>query len=399
MVPFGLKANVVSCTTVDSNSICAVVTDTAARSQHDREPLQLTPDKNASGRLVSLDAYRGFIMLLLVSEGFGFSVLRHYPNWAWLASQADHAPWQGCTFWDLIQPAFTFMVGMAMPFALARRKAQGATDGQLFKHVAYRSFMLILLSNIYSNWGPSRPHLVLQLINVLSQIAFGYTICFFIMRMRFRYQVAAAAALLAGFWALFAIFPGPDGPWSKTGNIGAVIDLKLLGYNYSGYYTTINFIGNAVTILFGCWAGMLVRTARSHRYKLTVLGACAAAALVLGLGLERFNPMVKRLWTVSFTFFSAGWVILMLIAFYWLIEVKQLKKWAFPFVVLGMNSIFIYSLGQIGIKGWLNRGLGNFTRNFAFLGDLGAIPQNILVLALLWYVCYWLYQRKIYFKI
>ena len=98
-----------------------------------------------------------------------------------------------------------------------------------------------------------------QLINVLSQIAFGYLLCFAIMRMRFQYQVATAAAMLGGAWALFVIFPGPQGPFSQTGNIGAVIDLKLLGYNYSGYYTTINFIGNAVTILFGCWAGIRQR--------------------------------------------------------------------------------------------------------------------------------------------
>ena len=361
--------------------------------------LQENSPKTAGGRLVSLDAYRGFIMLLLVSNGFGFSVLERYPDWAWLARQVDHVPWEGCTFWDLIQPAFTFMVGMAMPFALARRKAQGATDWELFRHVAYRAFMLILLSNIYSNWEATGGHLVLQLINVLSQIAFGYMICFFIMRIQFRYQVAVAVAMLAGFWALFTIFPGPNGPWSKTGNIGALIDLKVLGYNYSGYYTTINFIGNAVTILFGCWAGMLVRTARSHAYKLKVLAGCAAAGFALGLALEPFNPMIKRLWTCSFTFFSAGWVILMLIAFYWVIEVKQVKKWTFPLVVVGMNSIFIYSLGQIGLKGWLGRGLGNFTRNFGMLGDLGMIPQQILVMVLLWYVCYWLYQRKIYFKI
>ncbi len=355
--------------------------------------------KAPSGRLVSLDAYRGFIMLLLVSGGLGFSALSNYPSWAWLAAQVDHVQWEGCTFWDLIQPAFTFMVGMAMPFAFARRKAQGATDWQLFKHVAYRSFMLILLSNIYSNWGPARPQLVLQLINVLSQIAFGYMLCFLIMRMPFRRQVAIATAMLAGFWALFAIFPGPEGPWSRTGNIGALIDLKVLGYNYSGHYTTINFIGNAVTILFGCWAGMLVRTDRSHGYKLKVLAACTAAGFALGLALEPFNPMVKRLWTCSFTLFSTAWVLLMLIVFYWIIEVKQVKRWAFPFVVVGMNSIFIYSLGQIGIKGWLNRGLGNFTKNFAVFGDLGQIPHQILVMLILWYVCYWLYQRKIFFKI
>jgi len=337
-------------------------------------------------------------MLLLVSEGFGFGVLKSHPGWAWLAAQVDHAAWEGCTFWDLIQPAFTFMVGAAMPFALARRIANGATTFGLFKHVIWRAFLLIVLSNIYSNWG-SRSGLKLQFINVLCQIAFGYVVCFLITRMEFRKQVAVAVTMLAGYWAVFAIFPGPDGPWSKTGNIGAVIDLKLLGYNYSGYYTTINFIGNAVTILFGAWAGMLLRTNRSHAYKLRVLAACAVAGFVLGLALQPFNPMVKRLWTGSFTFFSAGWMILMLMAFYWLIDVKQVKRWAFPFLVLGMNSIFIYSLGQIGIKGWLNRGLQSFTGNFQFLGDFGAIPQQILVLSLLWYVCYWLYKRQIFFKI
>ena len=129
------------------------------------------------------------------------------------------------------------------------------------------------------------------------------------------------------------------------------------------------------------------------------MAVAAVAGFTLGLSLEPFVPMVKRLWTPSFTFFSAGWVILMLIVFYWVIEVRLLKKWAFPFVVLGMNSIFVYSLGQIGIKGWLDRGLKSFTGNFAFLGDLGAIPQHLLVLAALWYSCYWLYQRKIFFKI
>ena len=375
------------------------MTVAAPARQGTAEKLQRTPEKSTGGRLVSLDAYRGFIMLLLVADGFGFSVLQHYPNWAWLAAQVDHAPWQGCTFWDLIQPAFTFMVGVAMPFAFARRMSQGATNWGVFRHVAYRSFMLIVLSNIYSNWDSSQSHLALQLINVLCQIAFGYMICFLIIHMRFRYQVVAGLAMLAGYWVLFAIFPGPTGPWSKTGNIGAVIDLKVLGYNYSGYYTTINFIGNAVTILFGCWAAMLLRTEKSHAYKLKVLATCAGAGFALGLALQPFNPMVKRLWTASFTFFSAGWVILMLIVFYWVIEVKGVKRWAFPFIVPGMNSIFIYSLGQIGLKGWLNGGLEKFTKNFEFIGDLGTIPQHILVLAIMWYACYWLYQRKIFFKI
>lgn len=355
--------------------------------------------ETGTGRLVSLDAYRGFIMLLLVSNGFGLSVLEHHAGWTWLARQVDHAPWEGCTFWDLIQPAFTFMVGVSMPFAFARRMAQGATTLTIFRHVAWRALVLIFLSNLYSNWGGRHAHPVLQLINVLSQIAFGYVICFLILQLKFRWQAFAGASMLAGYWLLFTLFPGPNGPWSQTGNIGAVIDLKVLGYNYSGYYTTINFIGNAVTILFGCWTGMLLRSSRSHLEKLKILAVCAAAGFIVGVALTPFIPMVKRLWTPSFAFFSAGWVIVMLMAFYWAIEVRKWKRWAFPFLIFGMNSIFAYSIGQIGLKGWLNRGLASFTGNFSFLGDLGAIPQQALVMACIWYACYWLYKRKIFFKI
>jgi heparan-alpha-glucosaminide N-acetyltransferase len=127
---------------------------------------QRAPETGAA-RLLSLDAYRGFIMLLLASSGIGLAVLKTRPNWAWLAYQVDHSEWEGCTFWDLIQSAFTFMVGAAMPFALARRQSQGATAWDLFRHVAWRALLLIALSNIYSNWGP-RQQLRFQLSNVLS---------------------------------------------------------------------------------------------------------------------------------------------------------------------------------------------------------------------------------------
>ena len=360
-------------------------------------------DKNAGGRLVSLDAYRGLIMLLLVSHAFGLiearsAILQSYPQWGWLTLQVDHSDWTGVTLWDLIQPAFTFMVGIAMPFAFARRISKGATFSQLFKHVAWRAFVLIVLSNVLSNFDSNRSHPQLQFINVLCQIAFGYLLCFLITRLRFSYQVACAFLMLAGYWALFVLFPGSEGAFSKVDNIGAVIDLKILGYNYPGYYTTINFIGNAATILFGYWAGMLLQSPRSQSSKLKILAISAVAGFVLGLALEPFNPMVKRLWTVSFTFFSAGWVILMLMAFYWVVEMKQMKRWTFPMVVVGMNSIFIYSFSQV-LRGWLNHGLRVFTGNFSFMGDFGAIPQNILVLCIIWYLCFWLYRRKIFLKI
>ncbi|MCX6622876.1 MAG: DUF5009 domain-containing protein [Acidobacteria bacterium] len=358
-----------------------------------------TPATTApGGRMLSIDVYRGLIMLVLVSHGFGLSVLELYPSWSWLAGQLQHAAWEGCTFWDLIQPAFTFIVGAALPLALARRRALGSSPAQQLGHVALRAVKLIILSNILSNFTSDQKP-VLQLINVLCQIAFGYFLCFLIIQLRFRLQVVAAVLLLAGYWGLFLLFPGPEGAFSKAGNIGAVIDHAVLGYNYSGYYTTINFIGNAVTILFGCWTGMLLQSPRAAAWKMKVLAASGIGGIALGYALSPVNPMVKRLWTASFTLASAGWVILGLLVFYWVIEVKGCRgRWTFPLVVAGTNCIFLYSFWQV-LSEWLNHGIGVFTGNFWFLGPLGRIPQALVALAVLWYLCYWLHQRKIFFKL
>jgi heparan-alpha-glucosaminide N-acetyltransferase len=351
-----------------------------------------------SRRLLSLDAFRGLTMLLLISHGFGlYDAFRGNPSASWIASQFDHATWVGCTFWDLIQPAFTFIVGVAMPLSLARRMQEGNSRSSLFKHVLWRAFFLLALSNVLSNWNSGNPP-VLQLINVLCQIAFSYVICFAIMQLRFTLQVVAAVGLMVLHAGLFFVFPGPAGPFDPTANIGAVIDRNILGYNYSGNYTTINFLGNAVTVLFGVWTGMLLASARAHYDRLRILGGCAAACFALGLALQAWIPMVKRLWTPSFTFFSSGWVLLSILAIYWVVEVKGWKRWTFPAVVVGTNCIFIYAFSQV-LRGWLSRGLGNFTGQFWFLGPYGAIPHNLLVTAAMWYLCYWLYERKIFFKI
>lgn len=356
------------------------------------------PEKrSASERLVSLDVFRGLTMLLLISNGFGiYAAFKDRPEWGWLAYQFEHVEWVGCGLWDLIQPAFTFIVGVAMPLAFSRRMAAGATRGELFRHVLWRALVLILLSNVLSNWNAASPKP--QFINVLCQIAFSYVLCFLIWNLRFPMQVAVAVGLMVFHHALFFLFPGPNGAFDPVNNVGAAIDRAVLGYNYSGGYTTINFLGNAITVLFGVWTGMFLQSARPHAERLKVLAGCAAAAFALGLALAPAIPMVKRLWLGSFTFFSTGWVLVGLIACYWIVEMKGWRRWAFPAIVVGTNCIFIYSFSQV-LRGWLSRGIGSFTRNFEFLGSFGAIPQSLLVLALMWGLCYWLYRQKIFFKI
>lgn len=340
--------------------------------------------KRAPERLVSLDAFRGLTMLLLISHGFG--IYEAFKN-----PQFEHAAWVGCTLWDLIQPAFTFMVGVAMPLALAKRSDAG-------KHVLWRAFALLVLSNILSNWGSTKG-LKLQFINVLCQIAFSYVLCYAILKLRFAWQVGAAVSLMVFHHALFFLWPGPAGPFDQAGNIGAVIDLNVLGYTYPGYYTTINFLGNALTVLFGCWTGLLMLSSRTHLERIRLLTICGVAGLASGALLGLWIPMVKRLWLGSFTLFSAGWVLLAFALCYWLVEVRGYKRWTFPFVVVGMNCIFIYSFSQV-LRGWLSRGLAAFDgQQFAMLGPAGAVPHNLLVMTVMWGLCYWLYRRQIFFKL
>ncbi len=369
----------------------------AAVRQRVEEAVSKAPPKSAAEqRYIALDAFRGFIMFTLASEGFGFGALQNDPTYGRVASWFEHVPWTGAVFWDLIQPSFMFMVGVAMPFALARRTEQGATPRQNLKHVAIRSLKLILLSQFLIIVSDQKVQF--QLINVLSQIAFTYILTYLILQLEFRWQVASAAFLLAFHSALFMLFPGPEGSFSREGNIGAVIDKAILGYNYHGYYVTINFITSTVTTLFGAWTGNLLRTRRPLVGKLRILALASLAAFVTGLALSPLVPMVKRLWTASFTLYSAGWVLLMMLAFVVLIEVWGVKKPAFPLVVVGMNSIFIYSAGFL-VKGSVDNWISAFSGGFKFVGKLAPVAQNCAVMLVLWYLCYWLYKRRIFLKV
>ena len=354
------------------------------------------PEPAPSQRYLALDAYRGFIMLILVSGGFGLAELaRRNPAFTPIASQFDHMDWEWIHFWDLIQPAFMFMVGVAMPFALAARMARGATSPVLFRHVVVRSLKLILWSQVLMSI--SRGTLYFQLINVLAQIGITYFLCYLIMQLEFRWQAVIAAAILAGHWALYVAFPGTEGPFmSRSTNIGEVIDKFVFGRMNPGWWVNINFITSTATTLFGVWTGRLLQSQRKD--KMRMLAFWAVVCLAVGLIIHPWNPIIKKICTTSFTIYSTGWVLLMLLVFYWVVEVKGYRKWTFPLIVIGSNSIFIYTLEEV-LRGWLNRAVGTFTFHYRFLGDYAPVAQACTVLLVMWYMCYWLYRRKIFFKL
>jgi predicted acyltransferase len=284
-----------------------------------------------------------------------------------------------------------------MPFALAIRARQGASFGDNARHVAIRSLKLIALSQLLSMG--SSDHYRFQMINVLCQIALTYFLVFWIMQLRLRGQAAIAVALLVLHTALYHLFPGPDGPYSQEGNIGQVIDKAVMGYNYPGLWVGINFITSTVTTLLGAWTGMLLMQGRDHRHVIRTLLAAAGAGLALGLALSPWNPIVKRICTASFTLYSAGWVLLGMLIFYVVVEVKGYRRWTHPLVVIGANSIFIYAVSGWILRGWIERVVGVLTGNFTFVGTLAPVATALAVLAVMYWINDWLYRRRIFIKV
>ncbi len=335
-------------------------------------------------------------MILLVSDGLGLRALEKHPVFHVLGEQFEHVPWIGTHFYDLIAPAFLFMVGMSMPYSLGRRTAEGATFAGNFRHVAMRCLRLMVLSQILISIQANRLHF--QMHNILTHIAVACLLCFLIMQLKFRWQVVSAAALLVIHTVPFFLFPAPDGPFTKTGNIAAVLDRAIMGYNYASWTTNMNVISTSVTALFGVWAGNLLRGPLPRPRQMRILAVLMLAGFASGLALMPLVPSIRRIWTASFVFWSAGWVLLMLLAFYLLIEVVGLRRIVFPLSVVGSNAIFIYSLEEV-LRGWLNKSVAVFTGGFRALGVFGPVLQSCAVLLVMWSLCYWLYRRKIFLRL
>jgi predicted acyltransferase len=257
----------------------------------------------------------------------------------------------GLCLWDLIQPSFTYMVGVAMPFAFARREALGDSWAQRLRHALVRVFNLLLIGILLDHFGADK--IQIGFIRVLQQIALSYVLAFFVVGRSWRTQALMAAVILVGYHLLWSFNPwnGPGGPWAMGDeDIGSAFDRWMLGRNYSGFYVGLNAIPATATILFGIMAGTLIQQAAAQaitkqRVCLTLLIA-GLSALAVGLAVSPWFPLIKRIWTPSFALYAGGWSTLMLLAFYWSIEVMGWRRWAFPLVVVGANSIAAYVLGN-----------------------------------------------------
>ena len=396
---------------------------------------QPAPKSAAFTRLVSLDAFRGLVMTLMLAERMRLpEVARSFPHsamWGLIAFNTEHVDWQGCSLHDLIQPAFSFLVGAALPFSIASRKIKGQTFWPLFGHAVRRALILIFLGIFLRSLWSRQTYFTFE--DTLTQIGLGYVFLFLLGFARVRTQVVAFVLILICFWAAFALYPAP-GPqfdyarvgvpadwthnytgflshWNKNSNVSWAFDVWFLNlfprerpfvFNEGGW-STLSFIPTLATMILGLLAGEWLKAQGSRQRKLQGLAIAGAALLLLGLLFQWAGicPIVKRVWTSSYTLYSGGWVLLILAGFYALMEWKGWQRWAFPLIVVGMNSIAVYVMSWT-MTDFFSKALDrHFGNAIAFLAGPTFQPvlHGFAIMLIFWLILFWMYRRKIFLKI
>ena len=387
-------------------------------------------------RNVAVDAYRGFVMFLIMAEVLQLSrISQAFPTslfWKILAYNQTHVEWAGCSLHDLIQPSFSFLVGVALPYSIASRLAKGATFGKMFAHTLWRALVLILLGVFLRSMHSTQTYFTFE--DTLDQIGLGYPFLFLLGFRPPRWQWAALGVILAGYWLAWALYPVP-GPgfdyqslgvppdwfqqhnytgfaahWNKNANFGNAFDQWFLNlfprekpfvFNHGGYLT-LSFIPTLGTMILGLIAGRWLREAAPRiPMKRVLIAGVAGVTVGLFFHFTQICPVVKRIWTPSWTLFSGGACFLLLAGFSWVIDVKAYKKWAFPLVVIGMNSIVAYVLPsfieELAIDSFRIHFGAQF---FQFLGaGLEPFLRGTAVILVYWLILFWMYRKKIFVKI
>ena len=419
-----------------------------------------TPAKPKSQRLLSLDAYRGFTMLLLVAGGFGIrnasqQALAKLPEdsawlgfWEFMRYQFSHVDWLGCSVWDLIQPSFMFLVGTSMAYSYANRAARGDSYKRLLGHAVRRAIVLILLGVFLRSNSARSTYWTFE--DVISQIGLGYVFLFLLWDKKPKIQLSAAVLILVAYWTLFAAWPLPpadfdyaaahlpsepiltgfEAHWNRGTSPANYFDIwmweRLPTYvnhvKHHADYATLNFIPSLATMIFGLLAGGVLRSDRSNHRKLNLLIVWGVWGIVSALVIDALGicPIVKKAWTPSWVLFSSGWAVLFLAAFFAVIDVARYRRWAFPGIVFGVNSIAAYIMGALIAK-WIVSTIHIHTRLFAYVINDNLLPETPSIFAVpfgptygpiyapilesctrllvMFLILLWMYRRKIFLRI
>ncbi len=357
---------------------------------------------SAGARLTSIDALRGFDMFWIIGGGEVIAALaqvRRNPFTVTLHEQMEHVPWNGCHFEDLIYPLFLFIVGLVLPFSLARRREQGQSLATLYLHCLKRSLLLIVLGSIpsglfsFTHWP--------MMGGVLAHIGLCYFFAgILVIHTSWRPRAILVSGYLIAYWLASVLIPVPGygaGVFTEQGSLASYIDRQFLSGSLwnEGPASTPSGI---VLILWGSLAGHWLRSNRPSNQKATGLACAGALCLCLAYVWSYSFPFIKRVvWSSSYVTFAAGWSLLVAALFYWVIDVKGYRRWAFFFVVIGMNAITIYFLQSIlnfdHIAKLLTQGVADHS------GTLKPLVFPLGLVGVKWGLLWFLYRRRIFFRL
>lgn len=361
-------------------------------------------------RLLSLDFLRGLVMVsLMIGEtGFFQKLYKAFPSsFTQLFSiQFEHSEWHGLTFWDVILPAFMTLAGTAMAFSYKKQRASGYTWKQSFLKVLRRSFWLLFWGILI--YSVRDGHLNWQLSNVLTQLAFTTLIAFSVINKPAWFQLSVSILCLVIPEILFRSIhiPGFDQPFVEFHNFGSYIN-KILGIKIDSAHKTnfINFITSGAHTIWGVMAGQLLLSAKTTNKKFTYLLAAGLLAIVSGLTLDLTGttPMLKWISTSSFVLVTGGITLIVFALCYAWIDVRNHNNRLKFFTIVGMNSIFIYLffifIGDKWLNGYMETLCSELLQFIQIPLAAGAAISCIVVFIIEWYLCYWLYKHKIFFKL
>jgi predicted acyltransferase len=365
---------------------------------------EVSNQKKKSSRLVSLDTMRGFTMFWIVGGGALIASLQAFGPCKiidFLVHQLDHSPWVGLRYYDCIWPSFMLMVGVSIPFAYAKRSLTQSYPRMLW-HAIIRFAVLFLLGSLRESVNMGSPHLI-ELSSALQPIAVAYLIAFLLVRKSWKFQAIAGLSILLVYGLAVALIPVPgvgSGSYAQNANLVWFVDRVLLPTRVGedvfqeGWGTMISMIPPAATTILGLLMGRLLMSKESSRYKLRIMALTCAGVLALGYIVSIFVPVVMKMWTVSYGLKSAGWSCLLLLIFYWFIDVLGFKKWTIFLVVIGVNALAVYLSDTVMRLSTITH---VFTKDIAdLIGSFGPLFVALVYIGLEWVILYWLYKRKIF---
>jgi heparan-alpha-glucosaminide N-acetyltransferase len=388
-------------------------------------------------RIASVDTYRGAVMLLMMAEVLELAkVAKSIPGsatWKALAYHQSHVEWTGCSVHDMIQPSFSFLVGVALPFSLASRLRRGESSRFATLHAAWRAFVLIALGILLRSIGRRMTNYTFE--DTLTQIGLGYFPLFLIGLAKPWVRWIALGSILVGYWLAFAVYPVPGSDfdyqsvgvsaewsrshlapgfaahWNKNSNLAWAFDRWFLNLfprerpfsHNGGGYATLSFIPTLGTMLLGLIAGGWLKGQGTPRGKFARLILAGVVGVTLGLALQYANvcPIVKRIWTPSWVLFSGGICFGVLGLLYALIDLTGYTGWTYPLRVIGRNSIAAYCLAHL-IDDFLRSSFRtHLGRDFfhRWGGAYEPLLAGAAVLLAYWLILFWMDRRKIYLKV